>query len=125
MSVDLLIIFIENKKMNTEELYNILENESWLEPTNKEHPVQNMQWLFYQPANDLKGLYMLEYTHHGRPQKESGEYKIEMNAGQPVIKIKEAEFYLSFKNSDNTMIWKTKTESEKIRTLIRGNENPS
>jgi hypothetical protein len=109
--------------MNTQELYNLLENEYWLEPTEKEHTIQDKKWLFHQPtiAHDkffspytLEGLFVLDYSRKGRSQRESGKYSIEISEGQAVIKIKDAEFYLTMKDNDNVMIWRSKSGSTRV-----------
>ena len=104
--------------MNLQELYSILENQYWLEPTDKENIPQNMRWRFYQPVKHIEGLFMLEYSYQGRSQTESGKCDIDISDGKAVIKINEAEFYLSFKDHENTMLWYS-TKSGKTRTFER------
>jgi gentisate 1,2-dioxygenase len=115
--------------MNTQELYDLLENEYWLEPTENEDPIQNRKWLFNKPTivHDkffkpyiLEGIFVLDYSRKGRPQRETGKYSIEISEGQAVIKITDAEFYLDMKDNNNVMVWRSKSGS--TRALERLNK---
>ena len=101
--------------MNIRELYNTLEDQYWIEPTNKEDKVQNRRWLLNQPVKNILGGYTFDYVNNGSSKRETGEYSIEIIEGRPIIKIQEAEFYLDFREIDGQMIWHS--ESGESRTF--------
>lgn len=100
--------------MSIPEIHNSIGNRFWLEQISENGSNQNISWVFHQPANDIKGMYLLYNDDRTRIQK-SGEYDLKRENGKVSIIIDgNSDFYLDSENLPDTMIWHSKTKNIKI-----------